>query len=175
MNTLLSDNSNHKVAYIGKDMFRFLFSGGLPSVVVFDLDGTLSDDTARHALAKAGAWHEYTLESINDPPNQEMEDTLRKKFKEMWTVVLTGRLWSPEVEAVTLAWLYKNNLRVDAVIMRAANNFCTNSEYKESWLKNHLTLMSVEHLYDDNPKVIEVCKKMSIPATHIDSGGPGYE
>lgn len=170
------DNDNHVTLEISEHFHDALHSAFGGSVVVFDLDGTLSNDAARQHLAKEQKWHEYNMASIDDPVNVSILEALQQHFQqEDFIVILTGRMWSPEVEEITVEWLNKNDIFFDAIVMRKPGNTLSNGKYKIEWHSRAAKNVEVTHAYDDNPEAIELWKELGVEAIYVQSGSPFYE
>jgi hypothetical protein len=105
-------------------------------VVIFDLDGCISDDTARAGLrqeakAAAGAvsqelWLEYNEAAPEDPPAHV--DVVRELAKRCDVAILTAR---PEAcKFATIAWLEEHDIPWDWLLMRPENCDLTSPELK---------------------------------------------
>lgn len=97
--------------------------GGRPRAVIWDLDGTLSDDTARAHFVeveegRARDWHSYFDAIDTDPPIAASMEVLRALHAAGLRIVfLTGR---PDyTRPKTERWLRANGLtEYDALVMR---------------------------------------------------------
>lgn len=145
-------------------------------VVVFDIDGTLSNDFHRQHLAMFARsnqkfrargdecssqcdWDVYHNRHKRDAPNHEIvniaDSYLKSNDYEVW--LLTAR---PSKYIVsTLEWVncYLVDLP-DKIIMRDKGEFQPAHQLKKNFLKQQLPLVERYHLLIDNdPKVIESC------------------
>lgn len=109
-------------------------------VIIFDLDGCLSDGKHRlHLLppyekrGDTNAWVEFNLASGSDLPIQDNIDLLNILALTHRIVILTGR--GAVAKDVTLEWLDKHGVNYDNIIMRGENDHRPDVEYKESILK----------------------------------------
>lgn len=170
---------------------RSVYEGLKFNAVIFDLDGTLSDDRGRQHLIpkmedipvnwteeRQKAWDKYNSACINDPVNPSVLSALNYYLeqKDILVILLTGRKYSLNLANLTKQWLSadKNNIGFDALIMRAPNNTESNAAYKINWaLSNYW--VNVLKIYDDNPEVIEGFKKLGIDTVFIESGDISFE
>lgn len=85
--------------------------------VIFDLDGTLSDNRHREHLIEGEdkKWRKYLDKCVEDSPVQKMVSKLNKISEEYEIIILTCR--SDEVEEETIDWLEKHNVNYDKLIM----------------------------------------------------------
>ncbi|HNG96928.1 MAG TPA: NIF family HAD-type phosphatase [Candidatus Absconditabacterales bacterium] len=126
--------------------------------VIFDLDGTLCE-----------------LGDSPNPYNHEGTETIRVDiYKELMKVVdkhyidiiiLTGRKRN-EYGEITERWLSENDIPYNLLIMQEGNTAEKNEIYKEKELIKLKENYNIIMMYDDNPKVGEVCEKLGIPFYH---------
>lgn len=109
-------------------------------VIVFDLDGCLSDGQHRLHLLPAfenrgdtNAWIDFNLASAADLPIQDNIDLLNILSFTHRILILTGR--GAVAKDVTLDWLDKHGVNYDNLIMRGADDHRPDVDYKESILK----------------------------------------
>lgn len=143
---------------------------------VFDLDGTLADNSARlhHITGENKDWDAYTAECKNDKPITPVINTMLTLLKggakvEIWT----GR--NESARADTLRWLrqacgwyFWTPVRL---VMRPDNDYTSNEKLKLLWL---LQLDPPEYegfhiggLFDDQPKTIQAFRDANIPVFDV--------
>lgn len=175
MSIALTDD-NHVTLEVSESFKAALESAFGDDIAVFDLDGTLANDDSRQHLAEKKDWHAYNLASANDLVNKDILAKLSDHFQNNdLIVILTGRMWSPEVEEVTIEWLNKNDIFFDALVMRAPDNTRSNADYKLEWYNRTSKNIEVVHAYDDNPAAIKAWESVGVEATYVQSGSPFYE
>ena len=123
--------------------------------VIFDLDWTLCE-----------------LWDSPNPYNHEWTETIRVDiYKELMKIVdkhyidiiiLTGRKRN-EYWEITERWLSENDIPYNLLIMQEWNTAEKNEIYKEKELIKLKENYNIIMMYDDNPKVWEVCEKLWIP------------
>lgn len=115
-----------------------------PNIVVFDLDGTLSNDVSRAHLAREQRWEEYHSEGAYDEPWQDALIVLSalQRVVNIETWILTGR--TKAHEKLTLEWLKKHGIAPDRLIMRPDDDFTPSAEMKEILLTKEIGIKSSE-------------------------------
>ena len=109
--------------------------------VVFDLDGTLSDDTHRkHLLPKSENrdnrdWEPYSLASVDDPPFDPVVNLLQTLSMAHEIEIWTGR--SIRYMKETTDWLDKQSISgfIDMLRMRPDGDKRSVIEVKGEWLE----------------------------------------
>lgn len=104
--------------------------------VIFDLDGTLSDNRHREHLIEGEdkKWREYLAKCVEDSPVRKTISKLNEMSEEYEIIILTCR--SDEVEEETIEWLNKNNVNYDRLIMLPEGRWkIEDSEFKLDELK----------------------------------------
>ena len=105
---------------------------------VFDLDGTISNDSHRkHLLPKDDSkenkdWYAYSTASISDPPIIPIVTILRQLVSESRIEIWTGR--SADYWDITVQWLANNFIIYDRLRMRPSGDKRTITEIKGEWL-----------------------------------------
>lgn len=125
-----------------------------PPVVVFDMDGTLFDESHRRHLLESGNHAEYFDLCHLDKPIENIIELTREYKKngyEIW--IMTGR--SISCEEKTIKSLIDNNVPYDFIKMRAADNRLPDFVLKPAWIGKYIGTERVEIIYDDMDKVIK--------------------
>ncbi|MFO7793688.1 MAG: polynucleotide kinase [Candidatus Nanohaloarchaea archaeon] len=115
--------------------------------VIFDLDGTLSDNRHREHLIECEdkKWREYLANCIKDSPVQKMVSKLDQMSGEYEIIILTCR--SDEVEEETIEWLEKHDVNYDRLIMLPEGRWeIKDSEFKRDELR---TMENPVKAFDD--------------------------
>lgn len=142
-------NYNHKKEVV--DLKKELV---LPPVVIFDLDGTLLDESHRAYLREENKLDEYFDKCDLDTPIKsiiELNHQYKKDGYEIW--ILTGR--SESCKEKTLKSLSDNNIYYDNIKMRGIDVFIPDYVLKPAWVSKYIGKERVEIVYDDTDKVIK--------------------
>lgn len=144
------------------------FSG---KVYIFDFDGTLSDGT--HRLDKlpttdlhlTESWREFNELAIYDKPIESTIQVMNAIFKAGgFVIILTGR--SDETVEKSLEWLYLEDAKFNALVMREASDNRKDIVIKEEFLR-YIGLQNVVAAWDDSPKVIEHFRSLGITTYQV--------
>ena len=105
--------------------------------IVFDLDGTLADDTHRqhHLAHEKPDWNAYFAECENDPVFEPIAAIARAFMLakmpnsiEIWTG-RSDKFWNE-----TIRWLYKESIPWNRLRMRRDGDYRPDTEVKGLWL-----------------------------------------
>lgn len=135
----------------------------LPPVAVFDIDGTLLDESHRAHLreGKNPDWVTYFKACVNDTPIQKIVD-LTKEYKamgyEVW--LMTGR--SEIVKNETLKSLKDAGVEYDHLKMRGENNQMKDFALKAIWMDKYIGLQRIKVVFDDRDPVIASLRKKGL-------------
>lgn len=123
--------------------------------VIFDLDGTLCE------------LQESTTPYAHSGEEQPVYHILEELIDE-WTplfvdiIILTGRKYSDHYQATT-DWLEKYEIPYDHLIMCKDSQPEENHIFKKRTLRVLSQIYDIRMVYDDNPEVEKVCRKLKIP------------
>ena len=115
--------------------------------IIFDLDGTLSNNRHREHLIEGEdkKWREYLANCIKDPPVQKMISKLNEMSEQYEIIILTCR--SDEVEEETIKWLKKHDVNYDRLLMLPEGRWkIKDSEFKKDEVK---TMKNPIKAFDD--------------------------
>ena len=136
--------------------------------VVFDLDGTLSDDSHRRHLIEGPfgekSWMDYYKRCVDDPPIVPVCKLFRRLCERSWTnqptkvEIWTGR--SEEVREETCVWLHQHELWPERLLMRPREHFGTHAELKGVWLDG--AERKPDLVIDDNLKAVEWWREQGV-------------
>lgn len=138
----------------------------LPPVVVFDIDGTLMDETHRHPQRDAKDWEAYfDLCHLDTPITHIVELTheYRAKGFEIW--LMTGR--SESCKEKTLQSMQDAGVQFDKIKMRSKDVMIPDYVLKPAWIAKYIGKERVEMIFDDRDTVIEGFKKKGLPVTDV--------
>lgn len=133
----------------------------LPPVVVFDIDGTLTNEKHRAHLRDAKDWMAYFEACDKDTPIQHIIDLTheyRAKGYEIW--LMSGRLET--IKDKTLKSMLEMNVCYDYIKLRGLENKIPDYIIKPSWISKYIGLDRVEVIYDDTDRVIEGFRKKGL-------------
>lgn len=130
----------------------------LPNIVIFDLDGTLFDESHRRHLHEEKKYEEYFKLCSQDTPIQKIIDMLKKHKEEgdyIW--ILSGR--SEICLEETIKTLQDNNIPYDNIKLRGKDNFTPDYVMKPVWVSKYVGSERVTAIYDDTDNVIIALRK----------------
>jgi len=98
------------------------------NTIVVDLDGIICDTTARNHLLDVD-WHTYHDALTSDTPYEATVSILQGLSEIGYEIlVVTGR--PARYDSQTIAWLTRNHVPVDEVLMRPENDYRNEVEVK---------------------------------------------
>lgn len=139
------------------------------SIVLVDIDHTLSDAFHRDPMIGTVPWDEYHGAADKDDPAQEIGVLIRAMMVQRLTIVgLTGR---PEKwRDLTIKWLIRHDLPLDDLLMRPDDDYrkaglvkvdLVKKTYGENWHDKVLCII------DDNEGVIETFRGENVTCLQI--------
>ena len=140
-------------------------------VIIFDLDGVISDAAHRQHFLKGTErdWDGFFSACTDDPPiisGVKLINVLNINHK---TIILTARPSS--VQSKTVHWLKRHSVVWDVLIMRSDDDHQQSSEMKLSALKQIRDAGYYPILvFDDDPKNIAMFLEQEVPAVSVHSG-----
>lgn len=151
-----------------------------PSVVIWDLDGTLRDGKHRlHLLPKkedahrCDAWDEFNMAAVNDSPILDNIELLKATTRRFRVIILTG---AGEVSrTITERWLWENGVPYDCLIMRARDDHRVDTAFKQEVLNlitGKLVGGRIVACFDDAEHIVKHIRCMGITChqvTHYDN------
>lgn len=140
-------------------------------LIIFDLDGTLTDASHRVPLAKQKRWDEYTDACVDDTPR--LGPILLYKFMDKMTdypvCIVTGR--QARVVKETRDWLEQYGMEFpNTMVMREDDDRSKNVDLKRRAVKHLQNVYSVNSwdtlLVDDHPDAEEalsdICRVLPV-------------
>ena len=145
-------------------------------IVIFDLDGTLADITARRTLStKDNGKMDWDVfqdpKNIDlDVPNQKVVDMLQMIDNtdryQIW--ILSGR--SDVTKDVTIDWLSNNGINYDHLIMRDQDNlYMADNDLKQMWLDD-IGVDNVAMVFDDRQQVVDMWRNNGLTCFQVADG-----
>lgn len=130
-------------------------------IVIFDLDGTLSNHSHRIHLAESEAWDLYHNDAIRDTPHDAAVFLWQQLKYASNMVVCTGR---PErFRRTALDWLWAHQMRPLIMLMRADTDHRHNHEVRREQLAIIRSTLGEPHLaIDDQDSVINMYREQGI-------------
>ena len=140
-------------------------------VIIFDLDGVISDAAHRQHFLKGTEkdWDGFFSACTEDPPiisGVKLINVLNKYHK---TIILTARPSS--VQSKTVHWLKRHSVVWDVLIMRSDDDHRQSSKMKLTAL-NQIRDAGYDPVlvFDDDPKNIAMFLEQEVPAISVHSG-----
>lgn len=131
--------------------------------IVFDIDGTLSNDDWRRKLSERDEcgkvdWDKYHSEGKHDLPIYSLCAIYRAFAASGFGMILiTGR--PIKYKQATKLWLDENEIVYHNLFMRPENDYSSNDKLKLRLLsENGLTPSNVISVFDDNERVIALLR-----------------
>jgi uncharacterized HAD superfamily protein len=140
------------------------------SVAVFDIDGTLCDNTARIARLDPNNpdWDAFHAAQGEDEPIVAQMALLQMAWLSRYTVVLLTARHEMHRQA-TVEWLFRHKVHYHTLMMRTHDDI-NGDEFKRLALEQMLSQgFTIEVIVDDDLRVIEVARELDIPAVYIHS------
>jgi phosphoglycolate phosphatase-like HAD superfamily hydrolase len=140
-------------------------------VVVFDMDGVLSDASRRqHYLEAPGRdWEAFFAACGDDEPIAEVARLLEVLDPLVRIVLLTARPF--RVQPQTLGWLDRYGLRWDLLVMRPEEDRGSSRDYKRrvvAQLRAHG--LDLRLAFEDDRRNVEMFHGEGVPCVYIHSG-----
>lgn len=166
-------------------------------VVVFDIDGTLTDSTHRNYILeslkeidekypkeeikkdkelkkerddlKSEVWIEFNRASKDDPPIEKTIEILKYyKSKGFKIFAMSGR--ADEVRDETFKYFKDLEIEFDLLKMRRKEQKIPSPYLKNAWIKKYITDkgMEVKCIYEDDQKVIDYLSGKGFTCCHVD-------
>jgi hypothetical protein len=148
-----------------------------PRIVVVDIDGTLSDSSAREHHILNGDFDAFHELCHQDPPNRAVVDLLDMlEDNGVRLIALTGR---PEkYRGKTEAWMIKHMVPVDQVVMRGNNDYGSDIDIKPANLREAIAEYTdapleeaIWFVLEDRDKVVERWRELGLNCWQVKHGG----
>lgn len=137
--------------------------------VIFDLDGTLADNSHRGAF-------EYD-KLVDDKPNEFVVNIARMyKAQGYCVIVVSGRNRGDKTNnnkywRMTSEWLEKHDIPCEALFMREWNDHRSDDIVKEEIFWNKIEpIAEVVGCFDDRDRVVEMWRRIGIPCAQVNFG-----
>jgi uncharacterized HAD superfamily protein len=132
-------------------------------MVVVDIDHTLADAFWRDPLL--GKWEEYYAESMSDQPIAHVAAIVRAMSHEGREIVaVTAR---PEsTRALTMRWMVQHRIPIDAILMRANDDYRSSVEVKRDLVVN-LGLTNIEFAIEDRDDCVAAYRQLGLSVVQV--------
>ena len=141
----------------------------LPTVVIADMDGTLSLNTSGRPFYGKGAAEGMLTDTINT----DVADSVRALCKgaNAELIVLTGRENTSEIRKATYDWLSNNELLPDKLLMRPTGDYSSAEECKRNIYKDYIEgNYNVLVVFDDSQKCVEMWREQGLTCLQPNEG-----
>lgn len=141
------------------------------AAVVFDMDGVLSDAAGRqHYLERPSRdWEAFFEACGDDPLVDEVARLLEVISAEHRIVLLTAR--PIRVQAITLAWLERYELRWDLLVMRDFGDYGASRDFKRrSVAELRRYGFDLRLAFEDDRRNVHMFHEAGVPCIYIHSG-----
>ena len=144
-------------------------------LVIFDLDGTLSDSTHREHYVKRPVgqkdWDSFHAAAVYDPP----KDAVLHTFLALQSAGHEIEIWTgrdEKYQAETLDWLAFNGIYNPTLKMRPTGDFTHDNELKSRWLDEHIGERGkrVNMVFEDRQRVVDMWRGRGITCAQIAPG-----
>lgn len=139
--------------------------------VVVDLDGVLSDASARQHYVNGTRkdWDGFFAAAHDDPLIDATKALLDELDASLQVVLLTAR--PTTVHELTERWLARHEIRWDLLVMRPAFDRRRSNAFKYDALQALLHAGFEPVLaFEDDPKNVEMLRSLDIPTVYVHSG-----
>jgi hypothetical protein len=114
-------------------------------------------------------WEKFFAACGEDDPIVEALEMLRLLDPELAVILLTAR--PMRVQAQTLGWLARHPVRWDLLVMRDEDDWTSSHTFKRTELRElQRRGFEVRLAIDDDPRNIEMYRKVDVPALYFHSG-----
>ncbi len=140
-------------------------------VVVFDLDGVLSDASGRQHLLERPYrdWDAFFEACEEDPLVDEVGRLLECLSDDLRVVLLTAR--PIRVQRQTLSWLVRMDLRWDLLIMRETGDYGASRDFKRRTVAELRDVgFDLRLAFEDDRRNVEMFHREGVPCIYIHSG-----
>ncbi len=140
--------------------------------MVFDIDGVLSDASARqHFLEGPGRkrWNDFFDACGDDPPIAEVVRLTELLDPDVVIVLLTGR--PLRVQPATLEWLERHRPRWDLLVMRPSGDYGASREFKRGTVHElRQRGFDLRLALEDDIRNQEIFRAEGVPCIYLHSG-----
>lgn len=144
----------------------------LPPAVIFDLDGTLADQSHRRHLAEMKKWDDYFSQVKYDLPITDVINLygiLRVVNPFFKFIICSGR--SDQCKADTIEWLQKYGIKYDHLFMRKETDHRPDFKVKDEIFRNEIKgKFDVFAVFDDRDQVVHMWRRHGLRCYQVAPG-----
>lgn len=136
-----------------------------PKAIIFDLDGTLC------SLSDSSNPYNHDGEEVIIPRMRFILNSMTEWDYELDApeiIILTGRK-QKDYRKITIKWLDDNGIYPTKLIMQEKSQADKNHVFKEGKLRELQKVYDIIAVFDDNPALVPVCKKLWILLLQVHS------
>ena len=138
------------------------------NAIIFDLDGTICDDSHRQKILIDNAghltdihWHTYHNDCDKDEPFHGICELMQLLWEDNEIILLTGR--DNAFRFKTVRWLNKHNLRYDQIYMRPDGHYISSAEFKKTTYENIIKpYYHVKMVFEDRTCVVNMWRSLGL-------------
>lgn len=136
----------------------------MQKVVIFDIDGTLADNSERQELLikNKNDWKRFFSEMGNDkaiPQTIEIFNLIKKSGKYNM-IIVTGR--PDSYKELTEKWLTWNNIEYSKLYMRKEGDIRSDAMVKKDMLEDIRKNSEVSFVFDDRKAVVDMWRENGV-------------
>ncbi len=138
---------------------------------VFDVDGVLSDATARQHYVRRDRrdWDGFFSAAGEDPVIEATQVLVDHLDPGLVVVLLTAR--PTRVHEITVSWLHRHEIRWDLLIMRPDGDRRPSTDYKRDAVRALAGGgFELRLAFEDDPRNITMLRDEGVPAVYLHSG-----
>jgi len=148
---------------------------------IFDIDGTLSDNTGRlHHVVQSDEdhllgipfkkdWDAFNSDCTQDKVYPDVLNILRSLEQEYQIILLTGR--DNKYRSKTVAWLEKHGVQYDHLFMRWSGDksadYFVKQEIYEKYIKKDF---DVKGIFEDRERVVKMWRELGLTCFQVKEG-----
>tara|TARA_R100000664_G_C2750166_1_gene137473 strand:+ start:1118 stop:1561 length:444 start_codon:yes stop_codon:yes gene_type:complete len=136
------------------------------TVILCDLDGTLSDYSERVHLYKEKDYKSFNEAGINDKPIEKVCEIIRNLHSDaVEVIVMTAR--DESCRRNTALWLYKNKIPFDQLLMRPENDFSSDQDCKSKLFEIHFDIEDIWFVLEDRNSVVDMWREKGLTCLQV--------
>ena len=133
--------------------------------IIFDLENTISNSSHRMHLLYNCKHEEFQREFYHDSVNHNIKMFMKSIYNNGYKIViLTAK--SAIYRLMVVKWLEENDICYDELIMKHDLLKCSDSEFKEEYIKRNK--QNIMFAYDDVGANCEIFDKYNIPCLRVE-------
>lgn len=141
----------------------------LKNCIVVDLDGTLSDCSARRYLVegKHRDYEAFHARLGEDPPNNWCRTLLKAMNNFCWIILVSAR--PKKYTGATHSWLLHHHVQFDELhLLREEGDSTPDQELKRAWLRALPERERILFVVDDRQKVVDMWREEGMTCLQCD-------